>query len=360
LQATTLKKFLIINPYGIGDVLFTTPLIKAIKDNFPDSFIGYWCNARVRDIVISNPRIDTVIDLSRGDLKKAYQDSVIEGVKKSLNIVWRIKKEKYEAAIDFSLDHRYGVLAMLLGIKKRVGFNYKHRGMFLTDKIDIDGYTGTHVVEHYLGLLDFFDITPKTKNLEVFASENNRIRSRIILGQSGIKENDPVVALAPGAGASWGQNAGLKHWPALRYAQVADKIVQDYGAAVIIVGDSSETPIAEVIVSAMKHKAIDLTGKFTLGELIAVMKDVRLLITNDGGPLHIAAASGVKTVSIFGPVDDVVYGPYPASGAHIVLKSSIACRPCYKNFKIDPCEHNKECINSISVDEVFEAVKKQL
>ncbi len=355
-----MNKILFINPFGIGDVLFTTGVIKAIKESLADSSIGYWCNERVQEIFRNNPRVDKVFSLSRGDLKKIYRQSKIDGVLKSIDLLLKIRKEKYDAVIDFSLDYRYGLTAAMLGIRKRVGFNYKNRGRFLTDRIDIDGYSGKHVADYYLGLLDFFDIKPITKGLEVFASENDKIKSRIILDQAGIKESDTLIAMAPGAGASWGENAALKHWPPLKYAQLADIIMGAFDSRVLILGDISEKPLADVIVSAMKHKAVDLTGKLNLGELIAVLNYIRLLVTNDGGPLHIAAASGVRTVSIFGPVDDAVYGPYPAGPAHIVLKSQLTCRPCYNKFKMDVCERDKECLTSITVEEVFKAVKKLL
>lgn len=355
-----MKKFLIINPFGIGDVLFTTALIRAIKESQPDSVIGYWCNERVKDILINNPRVDRVFALSRGDLKKIYQRSKLEGIRRFLGLLRQIRKERFDATVDFSLDHRYGLISKLLGIKKRAGFNYKNRGRFLTDKIDIDSYKNKHVVEYYLDLLQFFDIRPKTNNLEIFVPEYNRIKAKNIFIRAGIKDEDRIIGIAAGAGASWGQDASYKHWPAIKYARLADKIIDNFAAKIIILGDISERPIADIITAAMKNKTIDLTGKISLMELCAIIKGLQLLITNDGGPLHIAAAAGVKTVSIFGPVDDLVYGPYPASGKHIVIKRALSCRPCYQNFRMPICENNKECINSIDVDEVFEAVSLQL
>ncbi len=150
-----MKKFLIINPFGVGDVLFTTPVITSLKDKYPDSTIGYWCNERVKDIFADDPNIDKIFALSRGDLKRTYGNSRLEGIKRFLWLAFSIKKEKFDVVLDFSLDHRYSLLAKLLGIKKRIGFNYKNRGRFLTDKIDIDGYEDKHVVEYYLDLLKF-------------------------------------------------------------------------------------------------------------------------------------------------------------------------------------------------------------
>lgn len=353
-----MKKFLIINPFGIGDVLFTTPVIRAIKDAYPQSVIGYWCNERVGEVLKNNPRIDTVFALSRGDLKKIYKKSLIKGIRDFLSLVRKIKQGSFEVSLDFSLDHRYSLISKLAGIRKRVGFDYKKRGRFLTHKIKIEGYTSKHVVEYYLGLLKFIDIKPQRYNLELFISENCKLKAKDLLTQYGIDESDKLIGIAPGAGASWGRDAIFKHWPAEKYGRLVDKIAENFKAKILIFGDESEKSIADVIVNTMRNKPINLTGKTSLEELAALISNLNILITNDGGPLHIAAALGIKTVSIFGPVDERVYGPYPASSKHIVIKEDIDCRPCYQKFRFTGCANNRRCLEDISVDEVYAAVDK--
>ncbi len=356
-----MKKILIINPFGIGDVLFTTPVIKAIKDNLPNATISYWCNERVKSILEDNKNIDKVFALSRGDIKKIYSRSKLEGVYKSFSLLQSIKKEKLEVAFDFSLDHRYSLLSKFVGIKKRIGFNYKNRGRFLTDKIDIDSYNNKHVVEYYLDLLKFINIKPKTYNLDLSVSDEYKIKVKDALNKLDVNDNDLLIGIAPGGGASWGKDACLKHWPAPRFAQLADRIQDVLGAKIIILGDESERPPADMIIKEMKNKAIDLGGKTTLEELIAIMDTVEVLITNDGGPLHIAVALGKKTVSFFGPVDPKVYGPYPPDDRrHIVLRKELACSPCYRNFRLVPCQRNKACLQDITVDEAMNAVSMLL
>ena len=169
---------------------------------------------------------------------------------------------------------------------------------------------------------------------------------------------DTLVGIAAGAGASWGKDAGLKHWPAVKFARLADYIHAELGATVVLLGSENERPIADVITQMAQHKPVDLVGRTSLEELAAVMSYLRLLVTNDGGPLHLAAALKVKTVSIFGPVDSVVYGPYPSSPDHIVIKNDIPCRPCYQNFRLPLCKQERECISGIEISVVFEAVRR--
>jgi len=353
-----LKRFLIINPFGIGDVLFTTPVIRAIKDNYPESFVGYWCNERVGEVLKNNPEIDTVFALSRGDLKKIFERSLFEGIGKLFKLILDIKKSRFDISLDFSLDHRYSLISKFAGIRSRYGMDYKKRGRFLTHKIGIEGYRSKHVVEYYLELLKSSGLKPKTNKLEVFILGSRRNRCRNILARYGVKEGELVIGIAPGAGASWGKDAMYKHWAALKFAQLADKIINKLASKVVILGDQLERPIADVIVNTMKNKAIDLAGKTSLEELVAMISNLDILVTNDGGPLHIGVATGVKTVSIFGPVDERVYGPYPVSDRHIVIKQDLDCRPCYENFRFSGCNNDRKCIEDITVDEVYEAVEK--
>jgi len=350
-------KILIINPFGIGDCLFTTPVIRKIKKTYPESFIGYWCNERVEEILNNNPRIDKIFPLSRGDIKRISRLSSLKGLSRSFKLFFAIKKEKFDIALDFSLDHRYGLVAKLSGIPKRIGFDYKKRGRFLTQKIEITGYSAKHAVEYYCDLLNFIAVKPDTCKLELFVPENAKISARKIFADCGIDERALVVGIAPGAGASWGQDAAIKHWPALKFAELADKIVNDFSAKILILGDKSEQALAKAIKINMHSEVIDLSGQTGLGDLAAIINSLDLLISNDGGPLHMAVALNKKTVSFFGPVDPKVYGPYPPdSSRHIVLKKELDCAPCYKNFRLSRCQRNKECLEKIDVQEAFQAV----
>ncbi len=352
-----MKRFLLINPFGIGDVLFTTPVIRAIKKHYPDCTIGYWCNERVKDILKDNTRIDLVFALSRGDIKRIYRQSRLKGIYKFFGLLRSIKKHRFDTALDFSLDHRYGFLAMLLGIKERVGFDYKRRGRFLTSKIALEGYTKKHVVEYYLDLLKPLEIPASGRGLELALSDANKRKAKALLKRYGVKEGELLVGIAPAAGASWGKDASLKHWSPIKFARLAQKILHDTDARIIILGDEKESPIADIMVNMIKHKAINLVGRTHLEDLAGIMQSLDLLICNDGGMLHLAVAQGTSTVSIFGPVDEKVYGPYPPGENHVVITQAVPCRPCYVNFRFKGCAHNRRCIKDITVEEVYLAAK---
>jgi lipopolysaccharide heptosyltransferase II len=357
-----MKRYLIINPFGIGDVLFTTPIIKALRREHPDCFIGYWCNERVAPLLRNDPDINEIFPKSRGDIRRAHKG--LKGFLALLSLIMRIKREGFDTAFDFSLDSRYGLWSKLAGIKERIGFDYKNRGKFLTNSITLSGYSGKHVIEHGIGLLKFIGVDCREHlnvpyGLEV--SEEERARACGILKENGVASTDLLVGIVPGGGASWGKDAIYKQWPAQKFAKLAHEIAKTLNAKVVLLGSADEKPLADIIMSdAPGASAVDLTGKLGLKEVAGIISQLKLLICNDGGPLHMAAALGIKTVSVFGPVDEIVYGPYPSSVKHIVVKSDVACRPCYKDFRFPGCSNKRICLENITVEEVFEKAKSLL
>jgi len=348
-----LKKILLINPFGIGDVLFTTPVIKALHAGLPGVEIGYWCNERVREVLKNNPRIAKVFALSRGDLKKIFRRSFISGMRGFLGLWGGIRRGHFDISLDFSLEHRYSLLSKLCGIPERIGFDYKGRGRFLTHKIPVEGYRGKHVIEYYLGILEPLGVVlPAGKpEMELFLSPESCARASALLKEA--KAGQPLVGIAPGGGLSWGASAGYKHWQAQKFAQLADILARDHGCKPVILAGSDEAGISRQVIAGMKEKPIDLTGKTSLEDLCAVISRLKLLVANDGGPLHIAVAQGVATVSLFGPVDEKVYGPYPPSQKHAVARRQVSCGPCYQNFRFTGCSNQRRCLEDVSVEEVY-------
>ena len=141
-----------------------------------------------------------------------------------------------------------------------------------------------------------------------------------------------------------------RRWPAKKFAELADKI----NAKIVLIWGPGEESLVKEIASLMKQKPL-IAPATKIREMAELCKRCELVICSEGGPLHIANSQGVKTISIFGPVDEKVYGPYPKSEKNIVITSDVSCRPCYKKFKLPDCEH-KKCLEDISVDEVFKTI----
>lgn len=351
------KKILIINPFGIGDVIFSTPLIEVIKNKYTDCFIGYICNKRAYEVLKSDPRIGKIFIYEKDDYRAVLFNSRIECLKMVWKFLNTIRREKFDIVIDLSLGYQYSLLLGLMGIKKRFGFNYRDRGRSLTKKIKIDGFSEKHVIEYYCDILKFLEIDPAEFALmpKVYATKQDIEWADNFIKGHGLTEKDLLIGVIPGCGASWGANAKHRRWDRDNFAAVCDVLSDRFGAKIVLLGDSNEAEICEDVQDKLKHKAIMACGKTNIRNFLGLINKCRLIITNDGGPLHMAVGMGIDTVSIFGPVDEKVYGPYPLTDRHIVIsKKDIACRPCYKKFKHKICD-NRICLKSILPEEVIEA-----
>lgn len=348
---------LVINPFGIGDVLFTTPLLRNVRKNYPDSFIAYLCNKRVKPLLERNPCIDEIFVFEKDEWRALWRKSRFTFIKKFILFLSKIRKRKFDIAIDLSLGRQYSFFLWLIRVPKRIGFDYKERGVFLTHKIKIDGYHYKPVPVYYLELCRLLNIPPSEEKLEIFIGPEEEGKARQVLENYGIfPTRDLVIGVVPGGGASWGKDAGLKHWRYDKLAHLLNNLIARYRAKIVLLGDEREKTICDEIVGRMKDKSLlNLAGKTDLRSLASLMKQCRLIICNDGGPLHMAVALGVKTVSIFGPVNEKVYGPYPPSFEHIVVTKDVACRPCYWKFRMPKCE-KRICLEEIEPEEVMQAV----
>ena len=356
------QKVLIVNPFGIGDVIFSTPLIEILKEKHPDFFLGYVCNKRSYEVIKSNPKIDRFFVYEKDDYRAAWERSKIECIKLIRGFLNTIKREKFDIVIDLSLGYQYGLLLSFVGIKKRFGFNYRKRGKFLTGRVDIDGFSEKHVIEYYCDMLKFLgidwrDFKPSPK---VYLKKEDILWADDFLKANGVAGEDLLIGIIPGCGASWGVDARHRRWDRDEFAKVCDGLAQAYGAKVVLLGDSQEREICDDIQSKMKNKAIIACGKTSLRNFLGLINRCALIITNDGGPLHMAVGLGLKTISIFGPVDEKIYGPYPMTTDHVVIsKNDVPCRPCYRKFKYKICE-NRTCLTSIKAEDVLDAAGKFL
>lgn len=354
-----MRRILVANIFGIGDVLFTTPLITNLKSHIKEASIDYLCNARTKDIIESIPDVDDAFIYEKDEVLKSWRSSKWKCLKDLYGLFSRIRKKKYDAVFDFTLSRKFGFFFMLAGIKRRIGLDYKNRGIFLTDKVPLKAFKGRHVTEHYLDLLKCVGAPSIQKEMQLTPGEADLEWALRYLKEKGI-EKESLIAVIPGGGASWGKDAERKRWPPEGFAKAAD-ILSGKGFSIALLGDSHEEALSRKVAGKMHQDPAITENRLTLKKYIALLSRCRLALCNDGGPLHMAKALGVKTVSIFGPVDEAVYGPYPASSGDLVIKSEEAsCRPCYDQFKLPECGYGNKCLKDITPEEVAASCAKLL
>ncbi|RKY37052.1 MAG: lipopolysaccharide heptosyltransferase II [Candidatus Omnitrophota bacterium] len=355
-----MQKILVVNPFGIGDVLFTTPVLRSLKQKYPQSFIAYLCNSRSALVLKNNPFVDQIFFYSRGDFKIIKKKSNFKYLVQVFKAIIVLKKMKFDFVIDLSLVTQYSFIFWLIGIKKRYGFNYRNRGFFLTDKIDLSGFTDKHVVEYYRQLMFKAGIDKFRKHLDFFLNTEDLAWQQEFLQKNQINNNGLIVGIAPFGGISWGQNAENKQWPLERFAGVINRVIDKYNARVIIFGVKADLKAAKDLQNMIKTgKIISAVGCTDLRQLGALIKCLNLLISNDSGPMHIACALDIKIAAVYGPVDEKVYGPIGNPDNYAVITKDLACRPCYKNFRTKDCR-TKKCLMQISEDNVFDAIERLL
>jgi len=298
------KKILIINTFGIGDVLFTTPLISNLKAHDPNLYIGYLSNRRTAPLLKRNKKINRVFIYERDEFYETRQKSQIAFLKKFRMFLKSIKEEEFDLVLDVSLNGMMSFFTWVVGIKQRIGFNYKNRSLFLSKKIPLKGYEGQHVSQHYLMLLEELGVPIRSKELELTLNQEDHQWVRGFCDQNGVNfEGNPVIGIVPGGGASWGKDASYKRWSATKFAKLADKLIEKFCATIILLGDKTELELCVEVSEAMSQRSIMACGETTISQFAALARECSLTIVNDGGPLHIAVAVGARTVSIFGPVD---------------------------------------------------------
>ncbi len=354
MQSKNFQNILVVNPYGIGDALFMTPIIRSLKENFPSNEIDVLLGSRTKEVFEYNPDVRDIIVFDKGRFDKA---GFIKKMGLLSEVFRKFKNKGYDLMVDLSNAPEYGFFGkFILRVPVRVGFDYKKRGRFLTKKVPLKGFEGRHIVEFYLDLLRKLEIPVTDNNLHMHITDGQLRWAEDFLAKNKIKDSGIVVGIIPGGGESWGRDSYLKRWPAENFARVSKLLTDKLNAKVLLFGSKEETGLCKEISDSLDGRAVDTSGTLKIGELAALIKYCDLVICNDGGPLHIAKSQDVSTVSIFGPVDSRVYGPFPKTDRDVVLEAALNCRPCYKNFKMTDCK-TKECLKSISPEMVFEEVK---
>ena len=357
----TVKRVLIVNPFGIGDVLFSTPVIRAIRRTFPNAYLAYLCNRRTQAILQRNPHLDELFVYEKDELIRVWEQNKLAALKMFVSLLQQIRRRRFELALDLSLGERYSFFLSLLGVPRRVGFDFRQRGRFLTHRFPIEGYHDHHVVEYYAQLMGWLGIHPLDRHLDLATNTEDRQGAQQCLRRIGVDGHSLLIGLVPAGGISWGLQANFRRWSQDGFIEVGRTLWRRHQATLLVFGESGDREVCAEIAHAIGPAAVDLSGQTTLGQFISLIAHCHLVISNDGGPVHIAASQGVPTVSIFGPVNPEVYGPYPRTRQHrIVYKHDLPCRPCYHQFKLPPCPYERACLTQIEPDEVLEACEQVL
>ncbi len=334
---------LIIQTAFIGDVVLTTPLIRSIAMHFPGAAIHVLVTPQTADILLANPHIEKVIVYD----KRARDKSMAA----SLRLIGDLRTQRYEMAFLPHRSLRSAWLAYGAGIPERTGFSRKAASWLYSKRVPYD--RGVHEAERYLRLLlpftsDSFDATP-----EVFYRPQEEEETRRFLAEHVQADPSLLVAMAPGS--VW----ATKRWFAERFAEVANRLQQELHASVVLFGGQTDRPLCEHISAMMDQPAIVAAGRLSLLQSAALLATCRVVLSNDTGLMHIAAAVKVPVVAIFGPTVPE-FGFYPFGPGHTIVQTEIDCRPCGAHGARRCARNDFACMRRIGSEEVYETVLASL
>lgn len=342
-----IKRILISRMKYIGDIVLTTPLIRAVRNLYPESYIAYLGDKESVTLLENNPNLNEIIPF---DFDKP---TIIEQTR----VIRRLRKYKFDVFIDLFSNPRSALITRLSGAKIRIGKNVKGRGKFYTHRIRDDGKQKTAIEFHYQ-YVESLNVKPTCYQTEIFVTEKEKQDAINYLKLKNIDFHKPIVGL--NIGATWQS----KLWLSERFALLANMLVKNLSAQVVITQGSKDQSLIENI-SKTLLRDVKILDVLSLRKLASVLSLFTVYVTNDCGPMHIAVAVGTKTVGIFGPGDENIWFPYvppyyDKTFGHIALRKNVECHPCHLNFCNRKGEDFMKCMKLLTMEEVFEEIKKRV
>lgn len=337
------KKILVVQTAFPGDIVLTTPLFKALKKRFPESKLSVLTTPPGYELLRDIKEIDSLISYD-----KKCKDRGMPGL---VRLVRMLRDERFDISFSPHRSQRTALILYGAGIPVRVGFSDASLSFLYSKKVNRN--YSWHEVERVLSLLEPYGISvnksDKAPYLEIAADTRNGVKK--IFDEAGVSSSDTVIGVAPGS--VW----ETKRWIAEGYASLIDTLIERYDVKVVLIGSPAERRTGDEILSLSKNRPIDLIGRTTLRELIAVIDRCQLLIGNDSAPGHIAAARMVPVVSIFGPTVPA-FGYYPYGKDVAIVEKELSCRPCHHHGPKKCPEGHFRCMKDITVDDIMSAIEK--
>ncbi len=325
-------------PNWIGDAVLATPALRLLKASLPKSKIIALCRGGVSEAFVHNPLCDEIITLTSRIPRETIR---------------ALHRRQFEAGLLLTNSFSSALLFYLSGIPERAGYSTDGRRLLLTKPVRADKtfYKG-HQADSYIELVKKTYKLPDNdivrEGLWVI-SEDEREEACRLLMQEGVGKDEPLIGINPGA--AYGP---AKRWPPECFGKLSDYCSRRYKSRIVIFGADADRNVVNKVKEAMKNSApIDLCGKTSLRQLGALIRRCSLFVTNDSGPMHIAAALRVAVVAIFGSTNPEK--TRPLSKNHIIVRKPTECSPCMK----PSCPLGTyKCMRQITVDDLIEAIEK--
>lgn len=305
-------KIAIVKLSALGDVIHTLPVARALRRTYPDAHLTWIVEAREYAVLRDHPDLDAVVPVdTRLWRRLIWRPAGARQVWEKLGrLQSRIRAARFDVALDLQGLIKSGVLTAYTGAPLRIGFSPGRSREWLnvafTNRHVTPPATAVHVVEQYLSLLAPLGVTATEPEFRIPARPDAERRMEDFLGEQGVKRQDLLVAINPGAGRE------SKRWPVRHFRLLAERLVSEPDVRLLLLWGPDEVHMARQIGDGLPARAI-LAPPTDLDELTALLRRCALMVANDTGPLHLAAALGTPALGLYGPTRAERNGPY---GSH--------------------------------------------
>jgi len=339
------KNILIAKPSSLGDIVLALPALTALRKSFPNAKISWLVRPEFAPLLENHPHLTEVIPFDRKFLGKAWFHPRAFGALVSL--IGRLRRGRFDVAFDFQGLFRTAILAWLSGCKKRIGMANAREfaSFFYTDKVPPDPQN-PHLVDYYMRMIRAAGASQTSVE---FVFPQDRVAADSVanlLASHGVAGGSYAVIVPGSAQAD-------KCWPVERFAILAEKVSSQFGLPIVAAGTASEAALVETLKQKAHVPVANLAGQTSLRELVALLRAARLVVSNDTGPGHIAAALGTPLALMFSWSNPARIAPYGRT------ECMVANEPYSRGSKIrstDP-EHD---IRAITVEQVYKKICEQL
>jgi len=324
----------------IGDAVMTTPALAALRATFPRAEITLLANPLVGQLLQRHPALDRIMLFDR---KLQHR-----GLLGRLRLARQVAAERFDLAVILPNSFDSALIPWLARIPARIGKASDGRSLLLTQRFHEDSSAAErHEVQYYLELLGAFGIAAEQSLPTLAVTAQEEQEAATLLAGHGISAEQMLLGI--NAGASFGS---AKRWYPERFAGVAQRLAASWGARVVLFGGPDEQELVAVIEREMAGNCLNLAGKTTVRQLMALIKRCNFFVTNDSGPMHIAAAFGVPLAAVFGPTDHS--GTAPCSERAVIIRQDQPCAPC----KLRVCPTDHRCMTAVTVDDVVHGAEQ--
>lgn len=340
------RRICIIKPSALGDVVQTMPLLPALNRRFPTAEVAWVVNRELSELLEGQPELTEIISFDRHG---SWRDA--------LSLLATLRRRRFDLVFDLQGLLRTGLMTAATGAKLRVGLETAREGANLACH-GLIPRTGRNVPAYarYWRVAEALGVTEPAGRICIPQNDAELSWSRERLQRLA----RPLVAIHPGA--RW----ETKRWPTDKFAHVAAQTAQEFGASIVVVGSRTETPLANAIVEKLTARgspAVNLAGATTLRQLASVLRSVDLVVSNDSGPMHLAAGLGTPVVGVFTCTSPFLSGPEvgrPGSPRHELLTTRVPCAGSYCKVCPQPAGGFLACLQELSTGRVWEAICRSL